>query len=303
MACLSGAVSGPESIVGDSGSVALPELTVESDPYDFLTLPNEIVSEIFIHFLPEYPICPPPMGLLSPTLLTRVCRIWREIAVQTPQLWRAFAWKFTTGGWVDEKSELLKAWLARSSSCPLSIEVEDSLLPDTLLDTLLSHSNRLEYGKFSASHFDPDRVRREMPSLRRLHLTLDVANLPVTFPSLPLLRTVILRFTAVDTITVLPWIQLTSLSLQRAFPEECTPILHQAVNLVHCELAMQASMTDPNNEPNVELLRLESFVLIPSQFGHTDTHCLSTFIVPALRTLHISGNFLTLDPIAALTSF
>ncbi|KAJ7701687.1 hypothetical protein B0H16DRAFT_1640572 [Mycena metata] len=49
--------------------------------YPVLTLPNELVSEIFLHFLPEYPRCPPMCGGLSPITLTQICRSWREIAI------------------------------------------------------------------------------------------------------------------------------------------------------------------------------------------------------------------------------
>ncbi|KAJ7720010.1 hypothetical protein B0H16DRAFT_1739040 [Mycena metata] len=59
--------------------------------YPVLTLPNELVSEIFLHFLPEYPRCPPLWGRLSPMTLTQICRQWREIAISTPRLWRAIS--------------------------------------------------------------------------------------------------------------------------------------------------------------------------------------------------------------------
>ncbi|KAJ6562466.1 hypothetical protein B0H19DRAFT_1144629 [Mycena capillaripes] len=59
---------------------------LDSYKYPALTLPNEIVSEIFIHFLPIYPLCPPLTGTLSPTALTQICRQWREIALSTPAL-------------------------------------------------------------------------------------------------------------------------------------------------------------------------------------------------------------------------
>ncbi|KAJ7639452.1 hypothetical protein FB45DRAFT_725271, partial [Roridomyces roridus] len=78
-------------------------------------LPNEIVSEIFIQCLPPYPICPPFRGLSSPTCLTHICRKWRDIALTTPQLWRAIP--FPASG--DYKTP--QAWLERSGSCPLSI--------------------------------------------------------------------------------------------------------------------------------------------------------------------------------------
>ncbi|KAJ6459557.1 hypothetical protein C8R45DRAFT_1030413 [Mycena sanguinolenta] len=57
--------------------------------YPVLTLPKEIVAEIFVRFLPDYPSRPPLVGLHSPFLLTQICRPWREIASTTPTLWRA----------------------------------------------------------------------------------------------------------------------------------------------------------------------------------------------------------------------
>ncbi|KAF7343913.1 F-box domain-containing protein [Mycena venus] len=62
---------------------------LESYKYPVLTLPNEIVSEIFVHFLPIYPDPPPFFGSLSPTTLTHICRKWRDIAISTPTLWKA----------------------------------------------------------------------------------------------------------------------------------------------------------------------------------------------------------------------
>ncbi|KAJ7629983.1 aspartic peptidase domain-containing protein [Mycena polygramma] len=59
--------------------------------YPVLTLPNEITSEIFVHFLPVYPKAPPPIGPLSPHLLCQICQKWRDIALATPALWRAIS--------------------------------------------------------------------------------------------------------------------------------------------------------------------------------------------------------------------
>ncbi|KAJ7719977.1 hypothetical protein B0H14DRAFT_3628667, partial [Mycena olivaceomarginata] len=56
-----------------------------------LTLPTEITIEIFINFLPTYPLGQPLTGPDSPTTLTRICRDWRDIALVTPGLWRAIS--------------------------------------------------------------------------------------------------------------------------------------------------------------------------------------------------------------------
>ncbi|KAJ6483087.1 hypothetical protein C8R45DRAFT_787134, partial [Mycena sanguinolenta] len=60
---------------------------LDSYKYPVLTLPNEMVSEIFIHCMPPYPQCPPLSGALSPTSLAHICRKWRAVALATPELW------------------------------------------------------------------------------------------------------------------------------------------------------------------------------------------------------------------------
>ncbi|KAJ7187964.1 hypothetical protein C8R46DRAFT_1053194 [Mycena filopes] len=68
---------------------AISQERLDNFKYPVLTLPPEILSEIFIHFLPAYPICLPLTGPNPPTRLTQICHTWREIAVATPSLWRA----------------------------------------------------------------------------------------------------------------------------------------------------------------------------------------------------------------------
>jgi hypothetical protein len=93
---------------------------VDSYTYPVLTLPNEITSEIFIYFLPIYPVPPPLIGDLSPTLLTHICHQWREIALATPALWRAIS---LFGHYLPRNR--ISSMLSRSGSCPLSIQMDD----------------------------------------------------------------------------------------------------------------------------------------------------------------------------------
>ncbi|KAJ7854619.1 hypothetical protein B0H13DRAFT_1480666, partial [Mycena leptocephala] len=90
-----------------------------------LTLPNEIISEIFVHFLPIYPRFPPLHGSLSPTSLTHICRKWHEIALATPLLWRAFRLSSDDSIPFERQRDISELWLKRSRSCPLSIMVHD----------------------------------------------------------------------------------------------------------------------------------------------------------------------------------
>ncbi|KAJ7257092.1 hypothetical protein C8J57DRAFT_1013256, partial [Mycena rebaudengoi] len=92
--------------------------------YPVLTLPAEITAEIFIHFLPIYPLHPPLTGLLSPVLLGQVCRKWRDVALGTPRLWSAIKIKVNLDMRFSAQVNLLQTWLARSKSCTLSLSVQ-----------------------------------------------------------------------------------------------------------------------------------------------------------------------------------
>ncbi|KAJ7074036.1 hypothetical protein C8F01DRAFT_1043119 [Mycena amicta] len=96
---------------------------LDSYTYPVLTLPTEIVSEIFIQYIPIYPACPPLLGDGSPTKLAQICRHWREIAHATPMLWRAIE-LFLSDSLLDACTSQLdtaKTWLERSRALPLSI--------------------------------------------------------------------------------------------------------------------------------------------------------------------------------------
>ncbi|KAJ7095487.1 hypothetical protein C8R43DRAFT_1049406 [Mycena crocata] len=94
--------------------------------YPVLTLPNEIVSEIFIDLLPQYPTCPPATGLSSPASLGHICRKWREIAFSTAALWRAISSTLTEKKTLESLFHLLQTSLRLSSSCKLPIALIDS---------------------------------------------------------------------------------------------------------------------------------------------------------------------------------
>jgi hypothetical protein len=50
-------------------------------------LPPEILSLIFHHCLPDDEYLLPRLTHMAPVLLTRICRPWRDVAVNTPTLW------------------------------------------------------------------------------------------------------------------------------------------------------------------------------------------------------------------------
>ncbi|KAJ7913318.1 hypothetical protein B0H13DRAFT_2326445 [Mycena leptocephala] len=119
-----------------------------------------------------------------------------------------------------------------------------------------------------------------MPLLRYLDLQLlDSSAHAVSCGEVSLLRTVVLNYNAASSV-VLPWAQLTSLTLLRVYPYECVPILQQTLSLVHCKLELFDSTNDQLNDITLPIL-----------------------IVPALRSLEISEDFLYVSAIQSLTAF
>ncbi|KAJ7903836.1 hypothetical protein B0H13DRAFT_1621021, partial [Mycena leptocephala] len=268
---------------------------LDSYIYPVLTLPNETVSDIFIHFVPPYPQCPPLTGILSPTTLTQICRQWREVALATPELWRAIR---LSDDWIpsEKQQHIADTWLSRSSCCPLSIDYPTR----EFLPSLISHRPRWEHLKLLSPPFGMAPIEGPMPLLRHLDLSLPTAT-NFAFHDAPLLRTVVLRDPYALSVT-LPWVQLTSLTLHCVFPVACQRILQQTVNLVHGELHLWVNPKENFQPgPDISLPRLETLVVNP--FGDTVPGFLDAFIVSALRSLHIPERDLGLNPIDSLKSF
>jgi hypothetical protein len=281
----------------------LAQERLDSYKYPVLTLPNEIVFDIFMQFLPAYPRHPPLTGLLSPNLLTHICQRWREIALSTPALWCAIGTSYYDDIPLKQKAHIFVLWLRRSRSRPLSLQIVG---PDVaeILATVVPHRARWEHLDF---HLPPSHLRTiidgAMPLLRHLVLaprTHAVTNI-LAFREVPLLRTVVLNRSATLSV-ILPWVQLTSLTLLFVYPRDCFPILQQTSNLIRCELEVFFDRDNDQSGPDITLPYLESLSI--DQCGVSlVTDFLEIFIVPALRSLKIPEYFIDPNPIESLKVF
>ncbi|KAJ7780478.1 hypothetical protein B0H14DRAFT_2960886, partial [Mycena olivaceomarginata] len=233
---------------------------LDSYTYPVLTLPNEIVSEIFIHSLPQYPVCTPLVGILSPISLAQICRKWRAVALATPMLWRAIKLSCAYTPWI-EYEYIVDSWLSRSGCRPLSICVDDYATRPVdmsgVFSAIASHRARWQYlrlhlgiSQLSADPFAA--IEGPMPLVRYL-----VWNFP-----LPSLLQFVLDGVAASNVT-LPWVQLTSLTLRMAKPSLCFPILQKTAKLVNCilHLWLQDEVVDHLPAHNIALPCLESLIL------------------------------------------
>ncbi|KAJ7629759.1 hypothetical protein DFH06DRAFT_1338184 [Mycena polygramma] len=275
---------------------------LDSFTYPVLTLPNEITSVIFIHFLPPHPDFPPLTGPLSPALLTRICRQWRDVALSTPQLWSAIS-SFDNNE-RGRELRIFELWLKRSRSCPLHLKLrtDEYWADDKLVEAIIPHRARWEHLKIDFHMDNFQLFGGPMPLLRHLALVLGHgSDDEISLHNVPLLRTVALNSPAV-TRTALPWAQLTSLTLLPSEASACVSVLERTPNLVHCELHL--FFPSPSNidvRRDITLKCLECLVLM-DYAGPAKADFLPTFVVPALRSLRIPESFLSPNPIRSLAA-
>ncbi|KAF7334815.1 WD40 repeat-like protein [Mycena sanguinolenta] len=271
--------------------------------YPVLTLPNEVTGEIFMCFLPAHPDAPPLTGPTSPTTLTQVCRQWRKVALATPMLWRAML--FLDDIPYAQTRCLSEAWIRRSVSCPLVIDV-DIDDPEFLLEMftapLAMGTAQWERLRIRGSLSSLPKTASAMPMLRSLELVL--AAFPsdfLAFYDTPQLRTVLLHGDVASKVT-LPWIQLTCLTLNYVWVNDCVQVLAQTPNLVRCVVVVEGG-PGPGGVTRVKLALpfLESLVL-KNTIRHPTLdgldQFLDLFVVPALSSLDVEKIFLRVDPIA-----
>ncbi|KAF7336890.1 F-box domain-containing protein [Mycena venus] len=89
--------------------------------FPVVTLPVEIVSQIFMYCLPDDPLAP---GAFDPAVvLGQVCRLWRDIALSLPDLWSS--WSLAVDGNIPFGRVVMgiNLWMSRSQNRPLSIRL------------------------------------------------------------------------------------------------------------------------------------------------------------------------------------
>ncbi|TDL21661.1 hypothetical protein BD410DRAFT_789405 [Rickenella mellea] len=113
-------------------------------------LPVELLVEIFLCCLPTDRF-PDPSRREAPILLGWVCRVWRSVSLNTPQLWaqitirqRKRSYFTSTLAYITEKFDLrgILEWLRRSGNSPLSFEIDAHTGPHDGDVNLLTHALR-----------------------------------------------------------------------------------------------------------------------------------------------------------------
>ncbi|KAJ7233890.1 hypothetical protein C8J57DRAFT_1195528 [Mycena rebaudengoi] len=293
--------------------------------YPILTLPTEITTEIFLHFIPAYPECSPISGPLSPTSLGHICQTWRDIAFNTPPLWRAIGLcdhDYGREPWAI-RLHVLSIWLSRSKSCPLSIslqyqggegeEGEDDFNFAPFLDVMIPHSARWEHIdlilpfevlRMIGSHFPLLRSLTFGPTDSWSRVEPGVIS---PFSSAPRLMRVDMSYNFDPFTILLPLSQLTSISAPLLRTSHCAEILRQAGSLVEFQADVFIPFVEDDNINALHMKHLQSLKLGHSYIfnpGSGGQLLLGALTAPALRFLKISERLFTnQDPISSVNAF
>lgn len=105
-------------------------------------LPQELLSQIFVHTMEGMDVSVPPVKSMVPNVLGEVCSRWRAVAHTNPQLWnhlRVFS------GFSREASGALCTIISRSGSSPMYITLRNDYMSvgKSFFDTLGNQSHRI----------------------------------------------------------------------------------------------------------------------------------------------------------------
>ncbi|KAJ7464966.1 hypothetical protein B0H11DRAFT_1922387 [Mycena galericulata] len=278
--------------------------TILGDKCSVHALPVELISLIFIHCTPSG-----RHRFEIPLLLLRICSRWRDIAVQTPELWRDP--RFTLGPSFfrnrDNHHFQMASWLtrAKSSGIALALTVRNAPhLPDqtfNLAQDNPSFFSRVRTLRLSSSgsqlrHFFEGAA---LPVLQTLYLLIEngPAHLAVPFcQSAPLLRSVQIdnsqrlapapQFEA-GFVTAFPWSQLTVLIIQTVIGISVwIPVFSQCTSLETGHFVVKKDY----RRYRKTAVTFRNLISLRVTFRRIcDTACFDHLTFPALELLHLAG--------------
>ncbi|KAJ6589951.1 hypothetical protein DFH09DRAFT_885567, partial [Mycena vulgaris] len=258
-----------------------------------LSLPIEITQKIFREALPSTgpPSADPPQPLSqqAPLLLTQICRDWRDIALDTPELWQSITVDSSSG---PVSPLMVGLWMFRASNRPrdISFTTRDTERGTDFLEESMVYSHQwrdVELRLPMESFSDLVAYHGPFPILRSLSLSIGSQMFSevqtITVRDAPLLHEVTLTdfpFLAAD----IAWEQLTILKITTHVAAPAIFALQRCSNLVDLEFSLLVPGRD------AESLAIPPFVLPSLKTLLTAGKSLLPFITaPSLEQLDIWG--------------
>ncbi|KAJ6539747.1 hypothetical protein B0H19DRAFT_1240374 [Mycena capillaripes] len=264
-------VISPQKLILDDVQTQLRMLQVRLDsirhPSLFLSLPPEITSEIFIHCLPAEREGDVINTREAPLLLMRICRVWREISISTPELWTNF--EAVDAARYSHFSEIADTWLKRAREHPLSLSVALDKTHDhnsDVMDVLQRYSSNIRSLELDMSGEDLSRMEPRIHDFTLLQ-ELSIRLLPGVlqsfpakiFSNTPLLHEVCLS-NVLPSFLALPWQQLTEFTGKNYTRAQCLAALRLMPHVAQCAFSTYwKARGDPVEvflHPNIQHLTL-----------------------------------------------
>ncbi|KAJ6504275.1 hypothetical protein C8R47DRAFT_968588 [Mycena vitilis] len=274
---------------------AFMQKQLETFSYPCITLPPEVLSQIFILCL--RPPRARPNVTEAPLLLCNVCKIWRDTAITTPELWSSLQVNLNSSLFGSNFIDLLDLWLSRSGSQPLSLGVcynEFTMAQrrqplHQLNQLLMRHSEQwvdLELRLAGASEFL--QFKGHFPALRTLVVDhpVEPSQFRVTsFLDAPRLANAQLGFACGLRPILLPWAQLTVLRCESLSVMDCFSLLHETTRIIEFTVYLD---WDGPKVPGSALLLLPTLRSLHLLREGCHMDLLDHLTLPALEALSIS---------------
>jgi len=264
------------------------------------SIPSEILGEIFIACLPQYPR---PIITEAPLLFCRICTTWRQIALNTPQLWEFITLSQTKD--VVKLPQVAEKWFLLAGVLPLSLRFDIRGQSELLSHQSLSRSSSNEvWGRLSNlelnitnSHSIRTILRSTQPVLHfskiervevrtNYPLYADVMS-PETFPNL---RKLIVSYNhpGFHQLDIMPFYRLTHLCLSGLWlsAQSWSSIIRRCVALQHGLFEMVTAMdTTHVAREETTLKHLLTLKIVLHTFGYP--RMMDNLHFPSLRSLSI----------------
>jgi len=266
--------------------------------------PVEVLSQIFIHCLPETNHLK-VSSKLAPMLLTRICRHWRQVAVNIPSLWCRLSVEVADWSVVNwpQVAFCHCSWLERSRERQLSLAIQHSTSGAPMLQMLLRRYNaRISSLQimYDNAIIEPELLFQDLPTLHDLMLhwqgkyidrstiSRSISRVPSTLRNLTVIGCFVEAFQLRGFSSSNGWAHMTSVDIAVYEPHEFLHLLCLCPNLSSLDILLQP-------RDNV-LMSLELFT--HSSLQSLRISCISRHVLdplPALLNILILPNLRVLE--------
>ncbi|KAJ6466248.1 hypothetical protein C8R45DRAFT_483885 [Mycena sanguinolenta] len=254
------------------------------------TLPIELLVEIFRLAIED------DTHIEDAHRISQICSDWRVIAHSSPPLWaRPIRINLDNRNGREELCAAgLETWLARSAPLPLpvSLEIYGENPSQRILGTVLSIAHRvqsLRCDNFSGSIFSP-LARCRLDSLEELSLEITGSfPTPPVFTMVPRLRKFSMNLLSTRTQVIVPWAQLTDITLDCDSPDVILDILAQCTRLMQVSICTSGWFSSTSSRLTRHPFALSQLHTLSLDVGYPQhvAHFLDPLSAPALRSLQL----------------